>query len=292
MRAAGRLQQLASHVISSASSVAAAAAEHESTEAAAAAAGDTPPPPPGYHDLVTLFLEYRSFQQGVFDAEVPDFTSEGVAAQLAALRDFQARLLEVEPALTRWPVTNQVDYHLVRAELNALDFRHRVMVPWLKDPGCYVDLIPSVRTPTSLPLPPEAAAAVEKRLGAVRGVVAQAQHNLRALDGVAADLGTLAVYRLREQLSSLAELAAVDGLARHHSGLAAAAVDARAAVGHYVEWIETNKPQMKAAAGCGKENYDWLLKQVYYVPHTFDEVCRGTLGGKAATHIQLSMSFF
>jgi hypothetical protein len=39
-----------------------------------------------------------------------------------------------------------------------------------------------------------------------------------------------------------------------------------------VAWIEDNRSLMVAPAGCGKENYDWLLKNVYLVPHTFDEV--------------------
>ena len=46
----------------------------------------------------------------------------------------------------------------------------------------------------------------------------------------------------------------------------------QAALSEFVAWIEDNRSLMLAPAGCGKENYDWLLKNVYLVPHTFDEV--------------------
>jgi hypothetical protein len=184
-------------------------------------------------------------------------------------------------------VSNQVDFHLVRAETNALEFRHRIMRPWSKDPGCYVDIIPTAdfgnheggwgysdttKLPPTLPLPVEVAEVAARRLGAVRGVVEQAQANMHEIALVAPDLGDLAVYRLRgEHVPELESICALDGLPAHHPALALAAADALAAIGEYIGWIEGQKPRMEAMAGCGKENYDWLLKNVYYVPHTFDE---------------------
>ena len=41
----------------------------------------------------------------------------------------------LEPAA--WPVAQQVDYRLVRAEMNGLDFDHRVLRPWARDPCFY-----------------------------------------------------------------------------------------------------------------------------------------------------------
>jgi len=36
-----------------------------------------------------------------------------------------------------WPVPEQVDWHLVRAEMNGYDFNRRVLMPWARDPAFY-----------------------------------------------------------------------------------------------------------------------------------------------------------
>ncbi len=40
----------------------------------------------------------------------------------------------------------------------------------------------------------------------------------------------------------------------------------------YAVWIEANKPHMTARAGVGKDNYDWLLRNVYLFPYTWEQV--------------------
>ena len=211
----------------------------------------------GHAALVALFQEFRRFQQGVLEEDEPDFTPAAVARQYGTLQRFQGQLAELQPAA--WPVPEQVDYHLVRAEMNGLDFRHRVMKPWVKDPGCYVDIIPRVRIgEDSLPLSDRDAERAGRRLRAVRGVVEQAKANMADISAVAADLGTLATYRLEEYEESFASLQQTKGLTTHHPALAEAAADALGGVRDYMAWIEENKPSMKAAAGCGKENYGAL----------------------------------
>ena len=48
-----------------------------------------------------------------------------MAAQHKALAGYQARLAAIDPS--GWPIPQQVDYHVVRAEMNGLDFDHRVL---------------------------------------------------------------------------------------------------------------------------------------------------------------------
>ena len=36
-----------------------------------------------------------------------------------------------------WPIPEQVDWHLVRAEMNGFDFNYRVLRPWARDPAFY-----------------------------------------------------------------------------------------------------------------------------------------------------------
>ncbi len=39
--------------------------------------------------------------------------------------------------IAHWKVSEQVDYHVVRAELNGVAFDHEVLRPWARDPGFY-----------------------------------------------------------------------------------------------------------------------------------------------------------
>ena len=50
--------------------------------------------------------------------------------------DYKARLAAIE--IDDWPVSDQIDHHLVRAEMNGLDFHHRVTRPWSRDPAFYL----------------------------------------------------------------------------------------------------------------------------------------------------------
>ena len=83
-----------------------------------------------------------------------------LASESASLAESMARLVGASPQLlgeaarraggkqqlaaldpTGWAVPQQVDYQLVRAEMNGVEFRHRVLRPWAIDPGFYNDVI-------------------------------------------------------------------------------------------------------------------------------------------------------
>ena len=68
---------------------------------------------------------------------VADYSPAAVEARGEALRRIRARFDRIDPA--QWPVADKVDYLLVRAQLDAEDFVHRVTRPWARDPGLYVD---------------------------------------------------------------------------------------------------------------------------------------------------------
>jgi hypothetical protein len=179
----------------------------------------------GHGGLVTLFQSFRRFQQAILGADEPDFAARAIAAQYAALAQYQRQLAALSSDLSSWPVPEQVDYHLVRAEMNGLEFRHRVMKPWLKDPGFYVDVIPRVRLDdAALPLDAAAVERAEQRLGAVRTIVSQAVRNMGDISTVAVDLGTLAIYRLEEYQQGFES--ARQGVAAHHPELLPALDDA------------------------------------------------------------------
>ena len=91
------------------------------------------PQPAHYADLETLFKEWRAFQPPKLVAGVYDYRAGAMAAQKTALARYQRRLKAIDT--TGWPIPAQVDYHIVRAEMNGLEFDHRVLKPWTNNPA-------------------------------------------------------------------------------------------------------------------------------------------------------------
>ncbi|MBM3792430.1 MAG: DUF885 domain-containing protein, partial [Acidobacteria bacterium] len=109
-----------------------------------ACAGTTPEPAArssSYEDLLAYFREFRDFQKpGVIDG-VPDYTADAMSRQQARIPEFRNRLDAIDAS--GWPVERRVDYEIVRAELNGLDFDHRVLRPWSRIPTFYAVIQPS-----------------------------------------------------------------------------------------------------------------------------------------------------
>lgn len=92
--------------------------------------------PEGYAELVELFDDFRA---GLFNerrtdvamdfdddhvTSLPDFSVGAMSVEFTKLQDFQNRLKCIDPS--SWDVAEQIDYHLVRAEMNGVEFRHKV----------------------------------------------------------------------------------------------------------------------------------------------------------------------
>jgi len=245
-----------------------------------------PLPPEGaggrYEDLVTLFGEWREFQKPRIVDGVPDYTAAAMAAQRDRLPEFQRRLMAIDPK--GWPVARQVDWNLVWAEMNGLDFDHRVLRPWARHPGFYVMVVPEQSdTPAkegpafagaletwryTFPLPAAAVDPFRVKLRAIPRVLEQARTNLVE---DARDLWIVGIRRHREQATLLADLA--KRLAPDHPDLAKDAESARQAEDAFDAWLESKLPEKRGPSGVGTLNYDWYLKNVHLAPFTWrDEV--------------------
>jgi hypothetical protein len=235
-----------------------------------------------YEDLVALFREWREFQAPRVVDGVPDYTAAAMSAQRARLPDFQRRLQAIDPR--GWPVAREVDWHLVRAEMNGLEFDHRVLRPWSRHPGFYVPIVPEQSdTPGkegpafagalelwrhSFPLPASEVAPFRVKLRAIPRMLDQARQNVVE---DARDLWLIGIRRHKEQAALLADLA--KRLSPHHPDLARDAETARQAEDGFRAWLESKLPEKRGPSGVGIENYDWYLKNVHLVPHTWqDEV--------------------
>ena len=95
----------------------------------------------GYPALVKLFQQWREFEHPVMKNNVPDYSASAMAAKAAALHQWRKRLDAIDPR--SWPIEQQNDYKLVKAEMNGLDFNLRVLRPWARDPAFYMNVFSS-----------------------------------------------------------------------------------------------------------------------------------------------------
>jgi hypothetical protein len=232
-----------------------------------------------YEDLVSLFDLWRSFEKPRLLDGAPDYTPESMAIQADGLHAFQARLASIDPS--SWPVEQQVDYHVVRAEMNGLDFDLRVLRPWQRDPAFYTSVwteqsdTPAHEGPMhhapvelwtySFPLSPEAAAKLAGELASIPPLLSQARGNLT---GNARDLWVAGIGHLRDQAEALEEL----GARTEGSGAALhSAIDAaHQATESFVAWLDEQAPSKTGPSGIGRENYTWYLHNVQLVPLTWE----------------------
>ena len=225
-----------------------------------------------YNYLVNLFNEFQELEKPEVTDGVPDYTPAGIAEQSKSLRKLQKRLASMD--VSDWPVSQQVDYHIVRAEMNKLYFFHRVLKPWARDPVFYLQTQAGVR-PTRygaleihrLPIPDGEMADFRMKLKALPLILEQAKSNLT--EG-AADLALIALHYMDIEIDYHTRV--LNALKEHHPALAPDAEQALSAVKDYGEWLKKNMSKMTAPAGVGIENYNWWMKNVQLVPYTWKEL--------------------
>ena len=243
-----------------------------------------------YEDLRSLFQKWRAFEVPERLQGAPDYTAAAMQRKREGLRQLQAELAAIDP--TPWPVEQQVDYHLVRAEMNGLDFHLRVLMPWQRDPSFYASIrtsqsdTPAEEGPTihgavrlwkypfwphtSLrgiePLSSADQLRLAKELETIPPLLKQARTNLT---GNARDLWVGGIKTHQEQGEMLTEVAGkTKGSSRE---LRLAVEKARTANRDFVAWLQQQAPTKTAPSGIGKDDYTWHLRNVLLVPMTWDE---------------------
>jgi hypothetical protein len=251
-----------------------------------------------YEDLTALFAEWRAFERPAPREGAPDYTAATLARKQQQLKTFQSRLQAIQPGA--WPIPQQVDYHLLRAEMNGLDFDLRVLKPWERDPAFYTSIwtaqsdTPAHEGPTnhapielwtySFPLTPAAEAKLTQELQSVPPLLAQAQVNLvgNARDLWIAGIGT--IKNQRADLIALEEKTKDNGPA-----LKQAIHGAQQATSKFITWLEQQAPSKTGPSGVGKENYTWSLHNVHLVPLTWDDEVMLLKRELARAHTELKL---
>lgn len=233
-----------------------------------------------FTDLAKLFDEWRAFQRPKLIDGVPDYSAGAMSAQHRELPVFQRRLAAIDKS--SWPISQQVDWHIIRAEMNGLDFDYRVLKPWANNPNFYVTVFfdrsdqPAREGPHAygsielwrytFPVSAERAAELDSAIRIIPKLLEQARHNLV---GNGRDLWIFGTKEVREQSAALSRLAMLAGDA--NGELKSDIARAKEATERFVEWLETQAPSKTASSAIGIDNYDWYLKNVQLVPYTWQQ---------------------
>jgi hypothetical protein len=234
-----------------------------------------------YAALVQLFEDWREFESPAMLDGAPDYTAERFAAAYEEFSDYEARLNAIDAS--EWPVEQQVDWHVVRAEMNGFDFNHRVLQPWVRDPAYYQSIwnyksdVPGHEGPThhavlelwtySFPLSDSEEQRMIGQLNVIPPLMRQAQRNLT---GNARDLWVAGIRNIEAQRDNLDNIAETVGDAAS-SELTAAITAAQEATDELVAWLQQEAPSKTGPSGIGKENYTWYLRNVHYVPLSWEQ---------------------
>ncbi len=170
-----------------------------------------------YADLLGLFEDWRDFESPPLFQGAPDYRAATNAQRAGELKAFQARLNAMD--IAAWPIAEQVDWHLVRAEMNGMEFNLRVLRPWARDPAFYQSVwtyqsdTPAHEGPThhalielwtyDFPLSDQDAQRLAGELDGIPPLLAQARSNLT---GNARELWIAGIANMRDQAASLAAL--------------------------------------------------------------------------------------
>ncbi|MEE8370635.1 MAG: hypothetical protein V3R73_00710 [Sphingomonadales bacterium] len=235
-------------------------------------------------DLVKLFEDWRTFEKPPSLDGAPDYTAAQFAKRHGELKAYRARLDAFE--ISGWPVADQVDWHILRAEMNGFDFNHRILKPWVRDPAFYQSVytersdVPAHEGPThhatvelwtyEFPLDGAAEERLVRELGVIPPLMAQARGNLT---GNARELWIAGIRNIRNQKRVLTRL-------RENLGGAAGkdllkAIDAGiAATEELVGWLEAEAASKTGPSGIGRDNYTWYQQNVHLVPLTWEDEVR------------------
>ena len=235
----------------------------------------------GWDELVMLDGELRELRQPERLDGVPQYHADAIAERVAAVAAARGRWEAIDASA--WSTAGKVDYLLVWARLNTLEFEHRVTQPWKRDPIHTLDLVRRVPY-VELPLSTEAAerwamqlravpatlAAAEERLTEPLGELARlALFHLQNFDGVGQGqpyretppAGTIGWYAdLCDRVAAVQPESSRDCEAAHE------------AVIGYHDWLAAGLPAMRPSAGIGSENLEWYFRRVRLLPYTVDQM--------------------
>ena len=243
------------------------------------------PQPIEYRELVELFNDWRDFENPPRLNGAPDYTADRFKKDHTAFKDFQNRLAQM--AIDDWPIPYQVDWHVVRAEMNGYDFNYRVLRPWVRDPAYYQTVwmyqsdVPAHEGPTNhatlefwtyaFPLSSADQTHLTNDLKVIPLLLDQARGNLT---GNARDLWVAGIENFKQQVVDLNEIAEKLKLSTDQVALSVSLENAKTSTKDFIIWLEEQASDKTGPSGIGKENYTWYQQNVHLLPLTWEDEVR------------------
>ena len=238
-----------------------------------------------YETLHELFFEWRKFENPPLLNGAPDYTKSQFRKRQKPFKSIDNRLSDIDT--TGWLKSQQVDWQLLRAEMNGYDFNRRVLKSWERDPAFYQTIwmhqsdVPAHEGPVnhavleywqySFPLKGKAKNKFLNELLVIPPFLIQAEKNLT---GNAKDLWVAGIKNIRDQGEDLKTIE--QSLLQYHNSrndaeLFVALVKAQKANEDFIKWLEKQSPKKNGPSGIGKDNYTWYQKNVHLVSLTWEE---------------------
>ena len=233
-----------------------------------------------HQDLISFFKEWRTFEAPPLLDGAPDYTKGRFNKDYKTFKSLQRRLNKMD--ITGWSDSQQIDWHVVGAEMNGYDFNYRVLRPWQRDPAFYQTVwtyksdVPAHEGPTnhavldlwtySFPLTDKEENRLTKELKIIPPLLKQAKKNLT---GNARDLWIAGTNNFYQQKTVLEKL--LPKLSKTNAELQTALSNAIKETALFIGWLENNAQYKDGPSGVGKDNYTWYQKNVHLVPLSWEE---------------------
>lgn len=234
-----------------------------------------------YEDLVSLFHNWRSFENPQLKNNAPDYTAETFEKRHPKFLELQIRLKSIDTS--GWSIPNKIDWMIVWAEMNGYDFNYRILKPWERDPAFYKSVwtyksdVPAHEGPThhgttelwtyEFPLSTPERERLINDLKVIPDINNQAKQNLI---GNAKDLWITGIRDIKDQIKVLQSILTKEGVLENEE-LANTINEAISSTINLSRWLEEESKSKTGPSGIGKENYTWYLQNVHLVPLTWED---------------------
>src|SRR6185436_5097213 len=202
------------------------------------------------------------------DNKLTDYSPSAIAARRAHVVSLLGQVNRMRT--DRWKKDDQIDWLLLRAQLEAPVFFDRVMDFEHSDPQVYVNECSNAifsLIKKDYDSPRNRALSATARLQAMPAMIEQGKLNLTKPVKLYAQLAIDSARSIDSLFKdSMMTTLAKDLSPAEKTELVAASDAAIKSIHAYADWLEKRVPSMPAFAPMGEANYNYLLKHVYLLP--------------------------
>jgi uncharacterized protein (DUF885 family) len=208
-----------------------------------------------------------------WDHQLTDFSLSAILARRLEAKELLAKVSKMQTA--NWSKDDRIDWLLFRSQLEGVVFFNRVMNFEETDPQIYVnDCSNGIFSLLKKEYDSKRnrALAASSRLKRMPYTMDLAKANLTKPVRLYAQLAIESARSIDSLFNDSLMTLATDLSAAERSELVKAKDAALVSIHGFADWLEKRLPGMVAFKPMGEENYNYLLKNVYYLPLVADQV--------------------